>query len=282
MKLRYGVSTLLLLTVANGAELKQETVKAWDAYTKTIDAHNQERVASGRPFLWIDELGDRKDRVRAGEVVVAPMTPQTPKRVSSGLIHHWIGATFIPNIRIEDVLSVVRDYDRYKEYYRPSVIDSKLLAQSGSKDKFSMVLMNKALFLKTALDSDYASSFVQVDERRWYSVAYTTRVQEIEDYDQPAQRRLPDNEGSGYIWRLHSITRFEERDGGVYVEIEAAALSRDIPMSVRWLVDPIVRRVSKSSLATSLRQTEDAVAGKMAATSFLSARCGAYSINALR
>ena len=30
--------------------------------------------------------------------------------------------------------------------------------------------------------------------------------------------------GGGYIWQLFSMTKFEERDGGVYVELEALAL----------------------------------------------------------
>lgn len=264
--LRYGLSIFLLPSVANGAELKEETVKAWDAYIQTVNAHNQERLAAGHQFLWTDEMADRKRRVQGGEIVVAPMAPHNPVRVPSGLIHHWIGAAFISNIKLNDVLAVVRDYDRYKDYYHPAVIDSKRLCQNGSEDQFSMVLMNKAFLLKTALDSEYASTFVQLDSHRWYSIAYTTRLQEIEDYDRPAEHKLPPNQGSGYIWRLYSVTRFEERDGGVYVEIEAVALSRDIPGSVRWLVDPIVRRVSKSSLVTSLRQTQDAVAGTVATT----------------
>jgi hypothetical protein len=70
---------------------------------------------------------------------------------------------------------------------------------------------------------------------------------------------LQEGQGHGIIWRLLGITRYVERDGGVYVELEAIGLSRDIPASVRWLVDPIVRRVSRSSLSTSLLQTENAV-----------------------
>jgi hypothetical protein len=66
-------------------------------------------------------------------------------------------------------------------------------------------------------------------------------------------------EGSGVIWRLFSIASYRERDGGVYIELEAIALSRDIPASLRWLAEPIVRRVSRASLSTSLRQTENAV-----------------------
>jgi len=40
--------------------------------------------------------------------------------------------------------------------------------------------------------------------------------------------QLPLNEGSGYIRRLYSFSRFEQRDEGVYVELEVIALSRDI------------------------------------------------------
>ena len=69
----------------------------------------------------------------------------------------------------------------------------------------------------------------------------------------------------GLIWRVHSITHFEERDGGVYIEVEAIALSRDIPAVLRWVVDPIVRRVSRASLATSLQQTEAAVRSRSTA-----------------
>jgi len=53
----------------------------------------------------------------------------------------------------------------------------------------------------------------------------------------------------------------EQRDGGVYVEMEVAALSRDIPVAVRLVVDPIVRRVARSSMLTSIKQTQDAVLG---------------------
>jgi hypothetical protein len=33
----------------------------------------------------------------------------------------------------------------------------------------------------------------------------------------------------GLIWRLYSVVRLEERDGGGYMDVEVVALSRDIP-----------------------------------------------------
>lgn len=241
------------------ADLKPETVRQWAGYVKAVDARNQEHLAPGASFLWSEEVPARLARLRAGEIVVAPVGAHVPMKVSSGLIHDWAGAAFIPNTTLSEVLPVVRDYDQYRDYYRPNVVESKEIATSDSGDQFSMVIINKSVMARTALDASYHSSYVRVDRARWYSISDATQIQEIADYDTPLQHMLPENEGTGFIWRLHSITRFEERDGGVYVELEAVALSRDVPVALRWFVDPIVRRVSRSSLATSLRQTEDAV-----------------------
>jgi len=58
---------------------------------------------------------------------------------------------------------------------------------------------------------------------------------------------------------VSSFARFEEKDGGSYVEVEPIALSRDIPSPVRWLVTPIVVRASRDALTNSLQQTRNAV-----------------------
>jgi len=219
----------------------------------------EQRLSFYKTFLWVDEASDRLAKVRAGEIIVSPVGPQNPRRVQSGLIHDWVGAVFVPNVSIKDALAIVSDYGRYKEFYQPAVIDSKATATGDVKNRFSMLLMNKSFFLKTALDTDYESCYVRVDERRGYSVSRTTRIQEIEEYGAPAEHVLRVGEGHGIIWRLFGITRYVERDGGVYIEIEAIGLSRDIPASLRWLVEPIVRRVSRESLLTSLQQTQSAV-----------------------
>ncbi len=262
MNVRSAVAVLLLLSgdaASHAAELKSETLKAWDVYIRGVNSRMQKRRQVDSRFLWIDEAADRSRRVREREILVEPVGERNPKRVPDGLIHDWIGAAFIPNARIKDVIAVIRDYGRYKEFYRPSVIDSKRLGQVGAQDKFSMRLLNNAVLSKVALDSEYEATFVPVDEKRSYGVAYTTRVQEIENVGQADERELPPDEGNGYIWRLYSLFRLEERDGGVYFEIEAVALSRDIPLAVRWMVDPIVRHVSRGSLLTTLEQTCAAV-----------------------
>jgi hypothetical protein len=247
----------------HGADLKPESLAAWDQYVRLSDTAMQARLQPGKPFLWIDEDPDRRRRLHAGEILAARVGAQSPKQVPSGLIHHWIGAVFLPNASLGDVLAIVRDYAHYKDYYRPTVVNASSIRVAPGVDRFSMLLMNKPLFLKIAIESECESTYAQAGTGRWYSVVSAVRVQEIEDYGQPGERKLPSGEGSGYVWRLHTITRFEEADGGVYVEVEAMALSRDIPAAARWVVDPIVRRVSKEAMVASLRQTLDAVSSSI-------------------
>jgi hypothetical protein len=66
-----------------GAELKQETLKTWDAYIQTTNSQMDRRLQGS--FLWVDEAPDRLQRVRSGEILVSPVGRQVPKPVPSGL-----------------------------------------------------------------------------------------------------------------------------------------------------------------------------------------------------
>ena len=246
---------LVAPSLSHGSELRQDTLVSWNAY---LDA-TRPRMASQTPFLWVDQQPERLQRVRDGEILVSTVAKENPKPVASGLIHDWVGAAFLPNASIKEVLSAARDYSNYKEYYRPTVVDSKLLSSDGACENYSMRVVNREAVAETALDMEYQTCYFKIDDRRWYSTTQTTRVQEIRHYGRPDEQELPPDHGSGYVWRLYSIAKFEQRDGGTYVEVEAIGLSRDIPIALRWVVNPIVRRVSRNSMLISLQQTKEAV-----------------------
>jgi len=98
--------------------------------------------------------------VRTKGPLIGPVSDQIAKRISNGLIHDWLGAGFVPNARIEDIVRVVRDYDSYKRIYRPGVIDSLSHGSEGDKDVFFMRLANRSVVSKTA---------------RWYAYSNTER-----------------------------------------------------------------------------------------------------------
>ncbi len=245
-------------TPAFSAVLKSETVEAWQQYVDAADRRAKVPPNGGEPFLWIDEKSGRRSRVQRGEVVVEPVTGHGTQDAPDGLIHDWIGAVFIPNATAESVLAVLDDYDRYREIYRPVVTDSRALGSTEAGSEFSMTWQRKVLFVNAGMQGWYRSREFALDENHGYAIADATRIQQIEERNHTRQL-LPPDTGSGYVWRLHSITKYEERDGGVYLEVEALALSRDIPPAMKWLVSPVVNRMSISSLETTLKQTREAV-----------------------
>jgi hypothetical protein len=85
------------------------------------------------------------------------------------------------------------------------------------------------------------------------------KLQEIDEYGRPGGYLLPRDTGSGTIWTSWSVARYEQRDRGVYLEIEGIALSRDIPASRGWLVTRVLNPLSVNSLTAALRQTREAV-----------------------
>jgi hypothetical protein len=256
----FGLTAMLVVggTLA-AAELKPETLRAWNAYLELADARMKARFEGGRTFLWANEAPGRLERLRQGEIVVTPVGGRGSQSVPGGLIHDWLGSAFIPRAALAEVLAVIHDYAHYKDIYRPVVVDSKIIECGGAEQKFSMLWERHVLFVTAALNGLYEAHDYPLGASRWYSVASTTEVREVADYGETSERLLPPDHGSGYIWRLRSMARLEERDGGVYLDLEALALTRDIPASLHWLVSPVVNRLSRNSVVTTLSQTRQAV-----------------------
>src|SRR5580704_4909207 len=124
-RLKIGLVILVMLAapvMSNASELKQETLNAWEDYLRTANLRIRQSLNTGNPFLWIEEQSDRSQRVRQGEILISPVGEAGPQKVNDGLIHDWIGAIFIPSVGINDVFAVVEDFDRYKDFYKPTVI----------------------------------------------------------------------------------------------------------------------------------------------------------------
>jgi len=86
------------------------------------------------------------------------------------------------------------------------------------------------------------------------------QIAELEHPDQPDSPELAVGQGHGYLWRLNNYWRLEEKDGGVYMQVETIALSRDIPAMFAWFVNPLIQRVSHQSVANLLNATRRGLA----------------------
>jgi hypothetical protein len=163
------------------------------------------------------------------------------------------------------VASTLREYGRYKQYFGPTVVDSRTIQRTDQEDQYAVRWVNKVLFVNAGIDAECRTQYLHIDEHHVYSTSYASSLQEIQNYGHPNQRDLPAGSGHGYVWRLYSFARYEQRDGGVYLEIEAIALTRDVPAGLRFMVDPEVKRLSRKSLVDSLEQSRAAVKASPAA-----------------
>src|SRR5579871_552328 len=68
----------------------------------------------------------------------------------------------------------------------------------GCDETFSVTVLNRAFWMRAALDAEYEFTNIRLDERRFYSTTKTTRRQEIEQYGEPDERLTIEGRGDGY------------------------------------------------------------------------------------
>jgi hypothetical protein len=163
---------------------------------------------------------------------------------------------------LADVLEVGRDYDRYPRWFGPTINQANLVGRSGDEDRFRIRYVRKVLFVTAVLETEYVAVYSQVDGTRWYSITRSARIQEIQEYGQPGEHKTPPDDGSGYLWRAYSVSRYEQRDNDVYIEQENIGLSRRIPAALRWIIEPAVKRLPGALLESFLQRTREAVRSK--------------------
>ncbi len=239
------------------AELKPESEKAWEGFVASKEAQLKQ-CNSDVPGGKLDLSPEVRSRLRAGEIMVRATGKNGTLPAPGALIHDWTGTIFVPHTSLDEVLARVRDYERYPQFYHPSVVSVKLRVRHPDLDRYRLVMRQNVLTIRTGLDGDYRSEYHQIDDSHWYSVTRSERLQEIARFGNSDQTEFEPGHGSGFIWHIYSSVKYEEADGGVYLELQASALSRTVPRSVAWLVNPIVERMSRAALTTTLRQTRDA------------------------
>jgi hypothetical protein len=252
--MRWIALVALSASAVAAAELKPKTLEAFDQYVR----QTEERLNHPKTFLWAGESPERATRVKQGEIVVMPFRDKPEMKIKDGLIHDWVGSVFIPGVTLERTLAMVQDYNRHKDIYKPEVIDSKLLSRDGNNFHIYLRLLKKKV-ITVVLNTEHDVRYTKVDATKWRSASRTTKISEVENPGKKDEREKPPDTGEGFLWRLVTYWRFEERDGGVWMECEALSLTRDVPTGLGWLIEPIIRNLPKESLENTLRATRAAL-----------------------
>lgn len=245
---------------ANVVTLKPRTLGVFDDYIRAAEDAMQPSISGRGAFLWSDLNAQRAQQVRRGQVIAQLWAGDGPVKIPNGLIHDWVGAVFAPGIGVDQVLSLVQNYDNHKNIYQPEVIDSRLVSRENNQFKIFLRLLKKKI-ITVVLDTDHDVEYSALEAKRWYCRSHTTRIAEVEDAGSAKERVLEPDTGYGFLWRLYSYWKFDEKAGshGVHIECRAISLTRDIPLGLGWMIDPIVRKLPQDSLIHTLECTAKAI-----------------------
>lgn len=255
------MSCALILGSSTGlaAELKPETVEAFDAYVEATEERMQTEVDGAAPFLWVDRApADERAalwaRLRAGEVVIEPLETRRGGDeidIPSGMVHHWVGTVHIPGVGLDRTIAMVEDYERYAEIYEPDVRAGRVLERDGNRYRVYLQLYTKKVITWLA-NTQHDVEFIRLDPRRAYVPSRSASIRELENADTPNEREKPEGNDRGFAWRLNNYCSFEERDGGTVMQCESITLTRGVPFLLAPIVRPFVSGVPREKLTFTL------------------------------
>jgi hypothetical protein len=254
-----GVSFWIPLVLAlaiplHGQEAKPavETLAAWDRYIGLTERQTQAELNNPNAFVRSDF-----NLLKTKDVSIQRRETKDEKgrkiEVVGGSIHHWLGAVFVPGKDLESVLRWVRDYDRHQDYFK-DVEQSSLKKQDGETYEVFLRLRRSKMGVTARFNTDHRITYSRHDPARASSKSVGTRIRQL---DKAGNEYAPGRD-SGYLWRLNSYWRFDQRNGGVVVECESVGLSRPLGSFIGFLdflAFGRIKRIAESVAEEALRDT---------------------------
>lgn len=259
--LLFILSSLLVANSARPAELKQRTVEAFNRYVSTTESRMTSDLAHGR-FLYIDRLPEPQrdalyDRLSRGDIVFEHLETRDDGRnipIPGGLVDHWLAVAFIPHTNLTQTLALLQDYNHQQDIYEREIAQSKLLNENGDTFHIYLRLYYRAI-VHVTYDANFDVQYTRISPTQESSRSISTRIAEVDDPGGPDEHEEPVGHGRGFLWRLYTYGRYEQKDGGTYMEIEFVSLSRSIPAIFAWIVKPYLKKIPTGYLTDILDST---------------------------
>jgi hypothetical protein len=271
VRLRTNTAATLLLMGAHclAARLSPPAELAFNRYVARLETRLAGQHASPKTYLAVLNMDAGKRvtverQLMSGEIRIEPVNGGTWP-VSGGLLHHWRGAAFVPSATPKDMLALLRDYDHLSSYYAPQVVsshaltDEAALTDEGDAARLIVRFKERAV-LTVVLDTEYDVRTGLTGNNQGYEFSRSTHIWEIDEPGTAHERRLPEGDDDGFLWRLNSYWSFARIRNGLLIECEAVSLTRDVPIGLGWLITPMIEELPRSSLEFTLRATKNALA----------------------
>jgi hypothetical protein len=245
------------------AEPPPATASAFNAYIGAVESRLARQHGSQTGFLAPAASDPQSEaRLRRGELIVEKIAPPTSLDLPGAMLHHWRGTAFAAGATAADFERLMKDFNAYPKHFSPQVLRAKVLTQpdDGRHNRFQGVMrVRQQHVITVVMDMTYDISFARLDTQHGYSISRSTQISEIGSPGTGAEHVLTSSQEHGFLWRLNTYWSYEERDGGLYMQIESVSLTRSIPYGLAWAVGPFVESVPRDSLEFTLRSTCNAL-----------------------
>ena len=250
------------------AELQKETVQAWNRYVQWAEQKVARELSNPNVFLIQNTLPPKEkseiwQSLNRGEIVTKRVPSVVPQGISfevpSGEIHHWWGTILLRNVTLERLLLFLQDYDHHAGKFS-DVERSRLISKNGDRYRFFFRLRRSKAFVTAYYNTEQECLYAYYGSTRASSQSEAVKIAEIEDPGTASERERQPGNDRGFLWRLVSWWRFEQKGADVIIELESASLSRNIPTAIKFMpgISGYIRstpRESMESVLTSIRNS---------------------------
>lgn len=251
--LRFVAGLILVLASAAGCEAVEPSSAAqtgFNSYVAKVEARLAGEHSSAATFLAPEDAA----RLQRGDPVIEELSPTGGGNLPGALLHDWRGTAFVPGATAADFERLTENFSAYPQRYAPQVVSARLLSRDGDHSQVLMRVRQKHV-ITVVMDITYDVTFAQLDARHGYSISRSTRVDEIASPGSHSEHVVSAAANHGFLWRLNTYWSYEERDGGLLMQIESVSLTRSIPTGLGWVIGPYIESIPKDSLNFTLQAT---------------------------
>jgi hypothetical protein len=201
--------------------MNPETLAAWNKYIDSAE----------------DRLLERQD------TAVQPGPPRGEAiGIPGGTIHRWRGSTVIRGIGVDDLVHALKNPGTPPP--QNDVLEARVLEKTGDSLHVYLKLVRRTIITAT-YDTEHRVTFWREGPGVVRSRSVSTKIAESGGGDR------------GFLWRLNSYWRYVQAGNDVVVELESVSLSRSVPTVLKPVAGPIIGRVGRESVTSTLDAMRD-------------------------
>ncbi len=233
---------------AEGITLEQKTKEFYAGYIEDVEQELLRRADGTMPFCRVYDHAADQVRVSADQIVIRNLNEKD--KTPGGITHDWIGTRMIPGANLEEVIDILIDYDSHEDIFG-EVVESGIVEKSD--DSMHVFLrFKKKKILTVVSDTHHKVQLNLVSPRKAQIFSRSTRINEVLNYGKNNEKILPEGEDRGFLWRMNTYWSLDEIEEGVIIECRSITLSREAPLGLNLIINPIINSMPRESLESLL------------------------------